>query len=218
MKRNAKLAFWEIGCVIWVCMAGALLHFAFELSDYWLPMALIAAVNESVWEHTKMYFWPGLVWALVQYTYTRHLHDNYWQGKAVALAVTPLLIYVLYYSYIAYIDLTGGKANLTAMLSIMVIAISVAQYLSYRILTAEPFRPVTKRYAAATLVTLIAMFSLLTFFPPRFFLFENYFCYTYTGEYGILDDYEPYRIFTREGESPGLGVNYCDAISDPEPQ
>ncbi len=215
MMREAKLAVWEIGCVIWVCMAGALLHFSFELSDYWLPMALISAVNESVWEHTKMYFWPGLVFALVQYTYTRHLHNNYWQGKALALAVTPLAIYALYYGYMGFISFTGGKANLTAMLSIMVIAISTAQYLSYRILTAEPFRPVSRRYAAATVATLVAMFSLLTFFPPRFFLFENFYCYTYTGEYGILEDYEPYRVFTREGEPAGQGVNYCESADGP---
>ena len=158
MSGKAKLALWEVGCVIWVCFVGALLHFSFELSDYWLPMALISAVNESVWEHTKMYFWPGLVWALVQYTYTRHLHNNYWQGKAVALAITPLAIALLYYAYIALITWTGDKANLAAMLSIMVIAISFAQYVSYRILTAEPFQQTTQRYAATTVATLVAMF------------------------------------------------------------
>lgn len=212
MNAKTKLALWEVGAVVWVCVAGSMLHFAFELSNYWTPMALVAAVNESAWEHTKMYFWPGLVFALAQYTYTRHLHKNYWQGKAAALAATPLAIFTLYYSYLGFVNLTGGKANLPAMLSIMVIGISAGQYISYKILTAESLGAKTERYATATFVTLVAMFSLLTFFPPRIFLFENFFCYTYTGEYGILEDYEPYRIFTREPGATSSGVNYCAAV------
>ncbi len=37
MNQKLKLGLWEAGCVIWVCVAGSLLHFAFELSDYWTP-------------------------------------------------------------------------------------------------------------------------------------------------------------------------------------
>lgn len=213
MSARTKLALWEIGCVIWVCVAGSMLHFAFELTDYWTPMALVAAVNESAWEHTKILFWPGLVFAIVQYTYTRHLHKNYWQGKAAALAVTVLAILALYYGYMAALDIWGGSATLQAMMTITVLGVSIGQFVSYRILTAEPFSPGTERYAAVTFVVLVAMFSLLTFFPPRVFLFENLFCYAYTGEYGILDDYEPYRIFTRGDDPSSVNINYCEVAN-----
>ena len=151
----------------------------------------------------------GFVFAIAQYTYTRHLHRNYWQGKAAALAVTVLAILALYYGYMAALDIWGGSANLQAMMTITVLGVSIGQYVSYRILTAEPFSPGTGRYAAVTITTLVAMFSLLTFFPPRVFLFENLFCYAYTGEYGILDDYEPYRIFTRGDDPSSANINYC---------
>jgi hypothetical protein len=210
MTPKAKLALWEVGCVLWVCFAGSLLHFAFELSEYWQPMALIAAVNESAWEHTKMYFWPGLVFALVQYTYTRHLHNNYWQGKAAALALTPAAIFALYYGYLGYVRVTDGQANLATMLSIMVLAISLAQLVSYRILTAAPFPPEKRRFAAATFAVLLLAYSTFTYFPPRLFLFENFYCYRYTNEFGVLDDYEPYRIFSRVGDDPSARVNYCN--------
>ena len=209
MSAKTKLALWEIGCVIWVCVAGSMLHFAFELTDYWTPMVLVAAANESAWEHTKILFWPGFVFAFVQYTYTRHLHRNYWQGKAAALAGTALAILALYYGYMAALDIWGGSANLQAMITITVLGVGIGQFVSYRILTAEPFSPGTGRYAAVTITTLVAMFSLLTFFPPRVFLFENLFCYAYTGEYGILDDYEPYRVFTRGDDPSSANINYC---------
>ncbi len=208
MRAKSKLLIWEIGCVFWVCSAGSLLHFAFELSDYWRPLALIAAVNESSWEHTKMYFWPGLVFALVQYTYTRDIANNYWLGKAAALAITPLAIFAIYFSYMGFITATDRQASLPTMLGIMVFGISLGQAASYKILTSEPLAAGLRRLAAPTFALLIAMFSTLTYFPPKIFLFENFFCYTYTGDYGILPDYEPYRVFTRAGDTGG-GVNYC---------
>ena len=66
------------------------------------------------------------------------------------------------------------------------------------------------------LAVLIGMFSTFTYFPPKVFLFENFACYQYTGEYGILEDYEPYRIFAKVDENgemqQGAGMNYCAEI------
>ncbi|MDH5254960.1 MAG: DUF6512 family protein [Gammaproteobacteria bacterium] len=208
-----KLALWETGTVVWVCVAGSALHFAFELSEYWRPMALFAAVNESAWEHTKMYFWPGLFAALVQYTYTRDVANNYWLGKAAALAITPVLIWLTYFSYMSWVVASGSKASLPTMLSIMVLGISAGQAASWTILTRPPLQRAATRTAAGVMATLTAVFATFSYFPPKFFLFENFFCYEYTGEYGILDDYAPYRVFVKVGADgstrAGGGVNYC---------
>lgn len=208
MSVRSKLLCWEIGCIVWIAMAGSLLHFAFELSEYWRPMAVMAAVNESAWEHTKMYFWPGLLYAVVQYTYTRKLANNYWLGKAVALALTPLLILVVYFSYLEYVDISGVKPNLAVMLTIMVTGIAAGQLASWKILCSQPIRGIAWTRVAAGYAVLVLAFSSLTYFPPRVFVFENFYCYQYTGEYGILENYEPYRVFYK-GERPGGGVNYC---------
>lgn len=208
-----RLGLWDAGTVIWICVAGSALHFAFELSEYWRPMALFAAVNESAWEHTKMYFWPGLAAALVQYTYTRSIAHNYWIGKAAALLITPVLIWVTYFAYMGWVVASGGKASLPTMLSIMVLGISTGQFASWYILTRPPFQARLQPYAVATMATLALVFASFTYLPPRVFLFENFFCYQYTGEYGILDDYTPYRVFVRldaNGQpQAGGGVNYC---------
>jgi hypothetical protein len=216
MKRKTKLLIWEIGCIFWIVFAGALLHFAFELSEYWKPMALIAAVNESVWEHLKMYFWPGLAFALVQYTYARDYANNYWLAKVAALIVTPALIIICYEAYIGYAAAAGVQPSLAAMLGIMFAGIIAGQMTSFFILAAEPMSEQVRRIAPVGYAAIVGSFSLFTFFPPQVSLFENYACYTYTGEYGILDDYEPYRIFTRVDENgemeEGLGMNYCASI------
>jgi hypothetical protein len=217
--RSPRLLAFEVGQVFWIAVAGSGLHFAFELSDYWRPLALFAAVNESAWEHTKMYFWPGLLYALVQYTYTRDVARNYWFGKAMALALTPAVIFTAYFAYLSWATADGGKPTLAIMLSIMVIGIAAGQAASYYILTAPPLGAATRRYALVTYAILVALFSSLTFFPPRLSVWENFYCYQYTGEYGILDDYTGYRVFYRPGAAgaagqAGGGVNYCKALLD----
>jgi hypothetical protein len=218
MSSNRKLLIWEIACIFWIAFAGSLLHFMFELTNYLKPIAVFAAVNESIWEHTKMYFWPGLAFALAQYTYTRRYHNNYWLGKAVALGTTPVTIVVLYQSYMAFAKFSEIKPSLGIMLGIMFLGITVGQLSSYKILTSEPFPRQKLRLAFPGIAALVAMFSLFTYFPPKIFLFENFACYQYTGEYGILDDYEPYRVFTKVDDSSGDvqeggGVNYCSIFN-----
>ncbi|MCC5795321.1 MAG: hypothetical protein JJT85_11390 [Chromatiales bacterium] len=213
MTARTKLLLWEIVCIFWVATVGSLLHFAFELSDYWTPMAFFAAVNESAWEHVKMYFWPGLFFALAQYTYTRHLANNYWLGKALALLVTPLVIFVCYFSYMAWVQASGARVTLWIMLMIMTFGITAGQLTSWFVLTREPLGAWRRPAASGIYVTLLLAFSTFTFFPPRVFLFNNFFCYQYTNEFGILDDYGPYRVFTRgEDGSEAGGVFYCDNL------
>ena len=55
-----------------------------------------------------------------------------------------------------------------------------------------------KNTVFAGYLTLLVMFSTFTYYPPKFFLFENFFGYEYSGEYGILEDYEPYRVFKKD--------------------
>jgi hypothetical protein len=214
VSRSSRLLAWEIGCIFWVAFAGSLLHFAFELTDYWRPVALFAAVNESAWEHTKMYFWPGLVWALVQYTYTRDIAHNYWLGKVVALALTPAVIFTSYFSYMGLVNALGIKPSLPIMLTIMFLGIAVGQLVSWRILRREPRRwsGALSGLVGAGYAALVLAFGSFTYFPPRLALFENFYCYQYTGEFGILEDYGPYRVFY-QGERPGGGVNYCATIA-----
>jgi hypothetical protein len=194
--RDKKLLLWAIGGFFWINIGGSMLHFAFELSEYYRPLALIAAVNESVWEHLKMYFWSGLLLALVQYTYVRDVARNYWFGQAVGLLVTPFVIILSFYFYLGIAFPMYGRGWLAADIGTGALGVIAGQYVSYRMLTREPLSIGIRRNGAAVLYSLlIVAFLSFTYYPPRIFLFENFFGYTYRGDYGILKDYEPYRIF-----------------------
>ena len=80
----------------------------------------------------------------------------------------------------------------------MVIGLTCSSILAYKIMVKPRIISVSKPYLVSAYVILISMFSTFTYYPPKIFLFENYFGYEYKGEYGILENYEPYRVFKKE--------------------
>jgi len=40
------------------------------------------------------------------------------------------------------------------------------------------------------------VFLLLTYFPPRIFIWEDFLGYEFRGEFGILEDYSEHLVFT----------------------
>jgi hypothetical protein len=170
---------WELAGIISIILAGSALHFAFEWANYWRPAALIAAANESTWEHLKLGFWPGLVFALVEYPFISKSVNNFWVAKALGLLAMPTVIVALFYGYTAL----AGRNYLLADIMIFFLAVTVGQFVSYRVLVAGEMRPAVQRYGLVGLAVMAVVFSLLTYYPPRFFLFED----PRTSEYGILE-------------------------------
>ena len=170
---------WELAGIIFIIILGGLLHFVFDWSGQWRPLALIAAVNESVWEHLKLGFWPALVYALVEYRYFGRLASNFLVAKTVGICLIPITIVVLFYSYTAVMEDT-----LVADLLIFVLAVVIGQLTAYRLLLLQPFPGRYHILALVAMVCLIAAFGLLTFYPPRLPLFRD----PVGGGYGIAEE------------------------------
>lgn len=195
LAPSGRLFVWQSLAVVVVTLVASALHFAFELSGFWTPMAVFGSVNESTYEHLKIFFWAGLLFTLVEHAYVKDFVNNYWAAKAVALAVTPLGIVVSFYFYLGIVLPIWGRGTLALDIGSGVIGVVLGEWIAYRIMRRESVGRSAQRLAAAAILALTAGASLLTWFPPRMFLFENFFGYEYSGEYGILDDYTPYLVF-----------------------
>ncbi len=57
MDKN-KIRNYQIFSVIFTFILGTLLHFTYELSGGNLVVASFSAINESVWEHLKLLYFP----------------------------------------------------------------------------------------------------------------------------------------------------------------
>lgn len=194
-SQKRKLIWLQVGAVVFTVLVASALHFAYELSNFWSPMALFGSVNESTYEHLKLFFWPGLIYALVQHAYVKEFTNNYWLAKAAALIIAPVVLIISFYFYLGIALPIYGRGVLWADISTGVLGTFVGEYVAYRLMLAAPVAAWLRKAAAPVLVGLTVMFPLLTFYPPQFFIFENFYGYEYSGDYGILDDYEPYLVF-----------------------
>jgi hypothetical protein len=171
-----KVFAWEIGGALIITFAGSLLHFVFSLLKEWPPIALIAAVNESVWEHLKLAFWPAVIYALIEWPFFRRTIKDFWIAKIYGIFAMPVIIASFFYGYKTLI----GHHVLWADIFLFVFAVFVGQVFCYRLLLRRSFPFGVKILAIILLVVMIAAFSLFTFFPPQYPLFRD----SATGQYG----------------------------------
>ena len=183
---NNRVLGWEIAAVFFILLFGSVLHFSLELSNFWYPVAPFAAVNESIWEHLKMVFWPGLIFFAVQYAFLKNdtCADKFWTTKALCLLLMPFLIAAGWYGMVAL----TGEHYFVVDIALFVGAIIAGQLLSYAILSGK-IAVGSKTWLALLAIFLLALaFAIFSFYPPKLSLFEHS-TLKNTAQYGILHHY-----------------------------
>ncbi|WP_420644088.1 DUF6512 family protein [Candidatus Leptofilum sp.] len=193
--RSRRIMAWEIGGIFFINIVGGSLHFAFELSGFTRWVGFFASVNESTWEHLKFYFWAGLLYALIEYTYVKDDANNFPLAKAISFLVTPIVLCLFFYGYLAITLPLYGRGYFLADIACGVIGVIAGQIVSSYFLQREPLGAKAKQVGLGLIAALTIMFSTFTFYPPKFFLFEDFLGHEFTGQYGILEDYGPYMVF-----------------------
>lgn len=174
---NKKIFRWEIIGFFIIALVGSAFHFCYEWSGYYKPLALFCAVNESVWEHAKMGFWPAVFYALIEYFAFGRNKKNFLAAKTIALYIIPLTIILVFY----LLEATIGKHSFWIDIALFIAAILISQWVSYKIITS--FRDYSRYngFFALLIILILVAFSLFTFFPPKLEMFKN----PKTGGYGI---------------------------------
>lgn len=190
-----KIAAWEIAGGIVIFFAGSFLHFLFELSGFAVIVAPFGSVNESTWEHLKLFYWPAVLFAIVEHAYMRYEVRNFWAAKGASIVLLPLVVAIGFYAYVGVVVPIYGKGTLFGTLVTAAIGVAVAQTVSYRLLTGRPRGRRAHILGVGAILALGTAMVVFTFAPPHIFLFENFFGYRYDGGFGILADYTPFLVF-----------------------
>lgn len=180
IARNTKR--WIIAGIPVISVVGCLMHFVYDWTGRLPAVGLFAPVNESIWEHSKLLFWPALVWWVLGYLLFSKREDIQAEGwlcsAAAGLYSGPLFITAFYYTY------TGAFGFHSLFLDILsfFLGTAVTQLFGLRLYrrTKKTARSLTILAAAAVLL-FGAAFLLFTFYPPQIPLFED----SLTGSYGI---------------------------------
>ena len=161
-----KVFLWHLLGIIFAVLLGSFLHFAFQISGNFKPVAIFAAVNESTWEHLKIAFWPAFTWGVLEYFVYGKKFVNFWLAELTELYSIPILIVALFYGYTAFL-----KDNLFFDISIFVLSIILGFLISFLILVSKRGFSKLASLMIFLLVAEILAFCLLTYFPLRNFLF-----------------------------------------------
>lgn len=186
--NKKEILIWQIvgGAVIFGL--GALWHFMFEWFNSWSPIGWLLPVNESVWEHIKLMFWPALLFYVIEGIFLYKKTNNFIFAKFVGFYGIPISSIVIFYTiYGAF-----GFESFIFDTIILGILIGIQQFISYKLLTREPIAGEKYHILMIVAIILIVILAILlivfTYYPPKIPLFEHQFSQN-TGEYGILDHY-----------------------------
>ena len=175
---GGRVARWQLGGFLFVCAAGTALHFLYQWSGESVAAAPFAAVNESVWEHMKLLFWPMLLWAGAERAVLGGYSRGFWPAKALGTLLGLALIPALYYTYTGALDVSVMWVDI----AIFFVAAAAAFLAETRMLARDwRCRGGARASALGLLLLLSAAFVLCTFVPPRVPLFRD----PVTGFYGL---------------------------------
>lgn len=153
---------------IFVSVTGTLAHFLYDFSKQNVLVGLISPVNESVWEHMKLVFFPMLLYSLF---IIPKLQNNYPCIKSslfLGILIGTFLIPILFYTYTSIL----GYNKLAFDISVFFISVFIAFFTAYK-LTLSCNGNQSSRVITLCVFILAIAFFVFTYFPPQIEIFKE---------------------------------------------
>ncbi|MBR5250510.1 MAG: hypothetical protein IKV38_00615 [Clostridia bacterium] len=175
MKKN--LFWWQFSGFSLVALLGTIFHFLYGWTNGNRIIASFCAINESVWEHTKILFFPLFLFKIVQSKYFKGEYPNFWQIKLLGIVVGILLVPVLYYTTIGAFGKSPDWLNITFFF----VADGTAFAIEYFCFKYSSKKSANSWLPFAILLVIAILFVYFTYVPPKLPLFMD----PISGRYGI---------------------------------
>ncbi len=175
MKKS--LCFWQFTGFVFTGIIGTLLHFLFDWSGKSTIVGLFSAVNESIWEHMKLLYFPMLIFSFLENNLLGEKYENFWCAKLLGFLAGLTAIPVIYYTYTGVLGVSADWFNIL----IFFIAAAISFCLETKIIKGG--RECTLSPTAAKIIILLIglVFLIFTFIPPHIPLFKD----PVSSNYGI---------------------------------
>ena len=154
--------------IIFVLAAGSLAHFLYDWLGKNVVVGLFVPVNESVWEHMKLLFFPMLLyalWLIVQY---KEQYPCVISSLCFGILTGTFLIPVLFYAYTGIL----GKDIFLLDIGTFILSTLAAFWLSYKLTRSCRAEPYTRLLCTMAGILLIC-FMWFTYHPPEAELFAD---------------------------------------------
>lgn len=174
---SKKLFRYEVIGFIFVSIIGTVNHFLFELLGNSVIVGLFCPVNESVWEHQKLIFFPYIIWCVAEY-FMLEKTNKLFPAKLLGIIGGIMFTIAFYYSYIGI----SGKENMFFDILSFYIGVGISFTISYMIMkNFNKSNIYLSNISLLAIIILTAIFVIFTFAPPLIPLFKD----SITSTYGI---------------------------------
>ncbi len=175
MKRT--LSFWQTAGFIFTGVLGVLLHFLYDWTGENVIVGTFSAVNESIFEHMKLLFFPMFLFAIIENRFIGKEYENFWCTKLAGIVLGVVLIPVLYYTISGVFGTIPDWVNI----AIFFVSVAVSYIAETKLLKKDNISCESSKTAFLLLILIALVFIALTFAPPQIPLFED----PITKTYGI---------------------------------
>lgn len=115
--------------ILWTIVLGTLSHFFYQWSHENILIGLFSPVNESVWEHLKLLFFPALTYMLIEQKVMGKAMPGLLGKNLLGLFAGLLVMPLLFYGYTAF----SGKSILLVDIGIFCVCVLLTFLLPYKL-------------------------------------------------------------------------------------
>ena len=164
--------------ILFSLILGTLLHFTYEWSGNNLFVGSFSAVNESIWEHLKLVFYPMLIAMIVEYFFIKENVNNYIEAKTIGIFTAISFIVITFFTYSGII----GTSIIVIDILIFIFSIILGEYIAYKLMKRKNESTVlSTSLSIIILIFFLLCFIIFTYLPLEVNLFRD----ITTGTYGI---------------------------------
>lgn len=145
---------------LFVVLIGVFFHFAYKLSGENPSVGFFTLVNESVWEHLKLLFFPMLILTIWDLFTTRKNNLCFLPARVSGILAGLAFIVVVFYT------VTGILGSHAAWVSILIYLLGVAVAFWVEKKNSTNCNQINVRIAIVILIVLLILFILFTIAPP----------------------------------------------------
>lgn len=114
--------------IFFVVIAGALAHFLYEWTGNNFAIGLFTPINESVWEHMKLIFFPMLLYSFGGILKLRKEYPCIDSALCFGILTGTILIPIFFYTYTGFL----GRNMLALDIGTFVLSIIIAFFAAYK--------------------------------------------------------------------------------------
>lgn len=173
-----NLTTWAVVGAIFTMVVGTVMHYIYDWSNGNKFIAIFGSVNESVWEHLKLIFWPMFFFMIAEYFKYGNNLPNFIPIRAFSILLGMVIIVIIFYTHTGII----GKNSFIVNIATFILAVSVAYFFSHQAMSTDIFSQGIYQVSGwILLILLISCFAIFTFAPPKLNIFRD----PLSGKYGI---------------------------------